>query len=139
MKQYDGPKKTAMPEHTSKYNVPSLAFLAQQAAIVNISQEKDFQFLSNIYKEDGPEYAGFNTRLLRQSGVQVKPKNRTMYNRPLIDKNPSDPSTVLTTLLDSKRIVNDAGQDEVVVTADQQIYRVMVDLSWACGSQLEIR
>lgn len=136
MKQYDGPKKPAMPEHTSKYNVPSLAFLAQQAVIVNISQEKDFQFLSNICKENEPEYAGFNTRLLRQSGVQVKPKNRTMY-RPLIDKNPSDPSTVLTTLLDSKRIVNDAGQDEVVVTADQQIYRVMVDLSWACGSQLD--
>ena len=74
MKQYDGPKKPTMTEHTSKYHVPSLAFLAQQAAIDNISQEKDFQFLENICNEDEPEYSGFNTRLLRESGVQIKPR-----------------------------------------------------------------
>ena len=93
MKQYDGPKKPTIPEHTSKYHVPSLAYLAQQAAIVNIRQEKDFQFLEHICNEEEPDYSGFNTRLLRESGVQINPKNRTMY-RPLINKTPSDPSTV---------------------------------------------
>ena len=76
------------------------------------------------------EFAGFNTRLLRESGVSVKPKNRTVY-RPLLDKNPADPSTVMTTMLDAKRLVNETGQQHVVITADQQIYRVLVDITWA--------
>ena len=136
LQHYDGPKKPLMPEHTSKYTVLSLKFLAHQAVILNVSKEKDFQFLTNICTDQQPEFSGFNTRVLRESGSSVQPKNKTIY-RPLLGKNPSDPSTVLTAMLDSKRVVKEAGQDENVITADIQIYRIMVDLAWHCGEKLD--
>ena len=46
-----------------------------------------------------------------------------------------DPSTVKTTMLDAKRLVNETGQQHVDITADQQIYRVLVDITWAYDSE----
>ena len=136
MHYYDGPKKPAMPEGASTYTVSSLRFLAHQAVSLNVSKDKDFEFLSVICSGQEAEFSGFNTRLHRESGNTAKAKNKTLY-RPLIDKNPSDPSTVLTTMMDSKRLVNEAGQEEVVITADQQIYRVMVDLTYDIWRQIK--
>ena len=80
--------------------------------------------------EDNPEYAGFNTKHVRESGVSFKPKNKTMYT-PLIDMKPSDPSTVMTAMIEARKLMNLAGQSNTIITADQQIYRVMIDISWA--------
>ena len=131
---YKGSKKPCKPDETAKYTVSSLRFLAHQAVAVNASKDKDIEFLKRICVRNVAEFAGFNTRLLRESGVSVKPKNRTVY-RSLLDKNPADPSRVMTTMLDAKRLVNETDQQHVVITADQQIYRVLVDITWAYDSE----
>ena len=64
------------------------------------------------------------------AGKKAKPKTKVYY-RPLIDKTPSDPSTVLTAMHDTERISNDAGQEITVLTSDQQLYRVMVNIVWS--------
>ena len=64
------------------------------------------------------------------AGQCTKPKTNNFY-RPLIDKTPSDPSTLLTAITDIERICNAAGQDFTTLTSDQQLYRVMVDITWS--------
>ena len=43
----------------------------------------------------------------------------------------SNPTTMLTTMMEAKRLTTNAGQDFVVFTVDQQLYKVAVQLSWA--------
>ena len=62
--------------------------------------------------------------------TSLKPKNKTMY-APLIDMKPSDPSTVMTAMIEARRLTNQVGQLHTIITADQQVYRVMVDITWA--------
>ena len=45
---------------------------------------------------------------------------------PLIDMAPSDPSTIMT----ARRITKNTGQSMTVFTADQQLYRVAVNVVW---------
>ena len=48
----------------------------------------------------------------------------------LLDQTPSDPSTVLTTMIKAKKITNKAGQNINIFTADQQLYRVALEVTW---------
>ena len=57
-------------------------------------------------------------------------KNKLLYG-PLINKTPSDPSTVLTAMIDVKSISKEAGQSVSVFTCDQPIYRVALNIIWA--------
>ena len=50
---------------------------------------------------------------------------------PLIDKTPSDPSTILTVLLEAERITVQAGQEFTVFTLDQQLYKADLDVIWS--------
>ena len=109
-----------------KCNVLPLRVLAHQVVIVNASKHKDLTFLKQVTANDNSlEYAGFNTRHVRESGASLKPKNKTMYT-PLIDMKPSDPSTVMTAMIEARRLTNQEGQHDTIITADQQIYRVMM-------------
>ena len=65
---YKGSKKPCMPDETAKYTVSSLRFLAHQAVAVNVSKDKDIGFFKRICVGNVAEFAGFNTRLLRESG-----------------------------------------------------------------------
>ena len=47
--------------------------------------------------------------------------------RPLQDLKSSDPSTVKTAMVEAQLLSSDCGQQFVVVTADQQIYKVILD------------
>ena len=92
-------------------------------------------FLKEVTRNDSSaEYAGFNTKHFRESGTSLKPKNKTMYT-PLIDMKPSDPSTVMTAMIEARRLTNQAGQPHTIITADQQIYRVLIDITWAHSEQ----
>ena len=125
---YKVPKKPVMPDEI-KCNVLPLRVLAHQVVIVN-AKHKDLTFLKQMTANDNSlEYAGFNTRHVRESGASLKLKNKTMYT-PLIDMKPSDPSTVMTAMIEARRLTNQAGQPDTIITADQQIYRVMIDISW---------
>ena len=78
--------------------------------------------------DDIPDYHGFNTKLIRDSGQSLKPKTKLSFH-PLLDKTPSDPSTILTAMVDAERITNRSGQEITIFTADQQLYRVAIDIT----------
>ena len=59
------------------------------------------------------------------AGQSTEPKTNMFY-RPLIDKTPSDQSTVLSAVTGTERICNAARQDTNILTSDQQLHRVMV-------------
>ena len=53
-----------------------------------------------------------------------------MVYLPLIDTAPADPSTIKTAMLKAKRITESMGQEYVIFTADQQLYRIDVYVLW---------
>ena len=50
---------------------------------------------------------------------------------PLIDKTPSDPSTILTVMHEAERIILQGGQEFTVFTLDQQLDKVALDVIWS--------
>ena len=48
--------------------------------------------------------------------------------RPLIEKTPSDQSTVLTAMTDTEQIFKATEQDNTNLTSDQQLYRVKLEV-----------
>lgn len=74
-----------------------------------------------------PEYNGYNTREKRITHCQVLPQTNAIYT-PLIDKTPSDPDTVLTSMHEVQRLTTLIGQEYTVFTNDQQIYKVTVGI-----------
>ena len=74
-------------------------------------------------------FHGFNTRATRESGQSTKPKTKLIYT-PLIDQTPSDPSNIMTAMIEVEKLTNEARQAYTVSTADQQLYRVILDVTW---------
>ena len=74
-------------------------------------------------------FAGYNTKQMRESGLSTKPKTKAIY-KPLINKTPSDSSTILTAMCDIKTTCKKSGQREAVFNCDQQLYRVTTDIIW---------
>ena len=64
------------------------------------------------------------------TGQSTKLKTNVVY-RTLIYETPSDPSTVLTAIIVNERISNVAGEDLTILTSDQQLCRVMVEMTWS--------
>ena len=48
--------------------------------------------------------------------------------RPLIEKTPSDQSTVLTAMTDTEQIFKATDQDNTNLTSDKQLYRVKLEV-----------
>lgn len=48
--------------------------------------------------------------------------------RPLIEKTPSDQSTVLTAMTDTEQIFKATEQDNTNLTSDQQLYRIKLEV-----------
>ena len=74
-----------------------------------------------------PDFHAFNTRATRESGQRTKPKTKFIYT-PLIDQTLSDSSTMMTAMIEAEKLTNEAGQAYTVFTADQQLYRVILDI-----------
>ncbi len=72
---------------------------------------------------------GYNTRLSHYQGHSLQPKTKGVY-LPLMDRPPADHSTMLTAMLKAKRITQAAGQTYVLLTADQQLTKIAVDILW---------
>ncbi len=75
------------------------------------------------------EYGGFNTKMTREEGQSPKPATMALYT-PLIDMTPSDPDTMMTAMSEAQRLTKRCGQTYTVFTADQQLYRVMINVMW---------
>ncbi len=105
----------------------------EQHATVSVSRarELDVGFLKTVVASDNAcEYGGFLTKTARDQHHTIKPATAVQY-RPLLDMKPSDPSTVKTALVEAQVLSERCGQEFVVITADQQIYKVIVDNVWA--------
>lgn len=99
---YNGPKKAKVPDMKAKRVVLPLKVLAHQIITHKRAQETDFDFLQQIILNKGTsEYGGFNTSISREQGHIVKPATKAMYT-PLIDMTPSDPSTMLTAMVEAQ-------------------------------------
>ena len=75
------------------------------------------------------EYAGFNTRMSREENHSLIPETSVAHS-PLIDMVPSDHSTIMTAMIEARRITKHTGQSMTVFTADQQLYSVAVNVVW---------
>ena len=94
------------------------------------AKEEDFEFIKRSFTNNKvPDYNSFNTEKTHHSGQSLKPKSKVVFT-PLLDCTPSDPSTMLTTMAEAARITHEAGQSVTVFTADQQLYRVALDILW---------
>ena len=49
---------------------------------------------------------------------------------PLIDAKPSDPSTMMTAAIKAMELTEWTGQAHTLVTCDQQLYKVLIDIKW---------
>ena len=128
--RYSGPVKPDMPMELSWNQKPSDDL---DKAVVSLyrARELDYSFLSNVLQEaDTPEYNGFNTQVCRESGMQTACKSIVRY-MPLLNMKPADPDTVNTVIVKGLSIIEGANQDYFVMTADMQIYKIIVSIIFA--------
>ena len=79
---------------------------------------------------DSPEFNGYNSRLCREQGRYPKPKTKAVYLL-LIDMPPAHPDTIMTAMSKAQQLMEKIGQNFTVFTADQQLYRVAIEVQWA--------
>ena len=115
-----------MSESFYKYKILPLKFLCHQNLRLHKSQCNDLSFIKKYYSTE----ACLDFNGLREAGVSLKPKSRVIYE-PLIDKTPSDPSTILTVMHEAERITQKTGQTITVFTQDQQLYKIVLDMIWS--------
>ena len=124
------PKKHPMPMGAILKLEPSEK--VQTAATVSLgrSHEIDYQLMQSIlYVPDKAEHNGYNTRLCREAGMTPEPKSAVRY-LPLINMTPSDPDCINTAVAHGVKITYDSNQNIMVITCDQQLYKVVVDLTF---------
>ena len=67
----------------------------------------------------------------------LKPATKAVYT-PLIDMVPSHPATMMTAMVEAQKLTKQTGQFYTVFTADQQLYRVMVNVLWVDPEMLRL-
>ena len=80
-----------------------------------------------------PEYHGYNTKT---QGHTVRPVTKGIY-LPLVDMNPAEPDTMLTTMVEFQRLTKQTGQVYTIFTNDQQLYRIVVNVTWTYPAQFQ--
>jgi len=125
---YNGPKKPLMPPEQAVHHVPPLSLLTSQAITKQRALENDFAFLQDIHTESKcPEYNGYNTRLCRQAGMLPQPYTEVAF-LPLVDRPPAHHDTIKTAIERGLSLARAAGEDVLIFTADQQLYKVTIDI-----------
>ena len=95
---HSGEKKPQMPDSFSKVGILPLKMLCEQAMLVEKSQKDDFQYIKDsLINSSTPDYGGYNARQARNRGLIMNTKSDITF-KPLINKKPSDPSTVYTAM-----------------------------------------
>ena len=123
VERFYGLNKTVVPKENMKQSPLSLKLLAMQV-LSRRSFDRDFQFLNQITSSNVcSEWNGYNTFLNRTEGHAIRPRTTSVY-APLIDMKPTDPDTMLTTMIQAEKLATGAGQSVVLLTCDQQLYPV---------------
>jgi hypothetical protein len=105
-------------------------FVMRQNVSAKRASQLDFQFLQAISSDDKcstHKFNGFNTKVARDQGFMLQPKTKVIY-LPMIDKSPTDPDTIVSAMLKAKQVTEATGQQYIVFTADQQLYKVAVQI-----------
>ena len=86
--------------------------------------------MKSIVTKDGePEFDGYNTKNSREQGHTIYPTTKAVYPR-LLDMTPAEPDTMLTAMEDAQHLTNMTGHAYTIFTNDQQLYRVVVNITW---------
>ena len=75
-----------------------------------------------LFKLSCPEYNGYCSKLNREEN-NIREKI-TIAFMPLIDMSPVHPTTIKTSMIQAKKMSSSNGQEFLVFTCDQQLYRV---------------
>ena len=127
---YTGPKTPEMDPKFATRGVLPLNLLCKQVLLTKRAKAEDFRFIKMSLSDDScPDFNGFNTGETKRAGQAPKPKTRISF-RELLDQTPSEPSTMLTAMVDAEKVTNATGQKITVFTADQQLYSVLLDIVW---------
>jgi hypothetical protein len=128
--RFNGKKNPDMPKEAAMKTILPLKLLARQVIAKNRASETDMSFLDDVInREECPEFNGYNTAIRRNQGHPPEPKTRVVY-QPLIDMKPSDPDTMMTAMVRAQQLTYDTGQTFLVLTCDQQLYRVALEVFW---------
>ena len=97
----------------------------------NKASTLDLTFLKEVVGENQcPEYGGFNTKQTRVSGLQIKSRTSVVYT-PFLDMTPAEPDTMKTAMVQAQSLTSLTGQEWTILTCDQQLYQVVVNITWA--------
>ena len=97
---------------------------------MNRANNIDFKFLQTIVHDPTvPEYHGYNTKIAREAMQGQEPKTHVTYF-PLINMNPAEPHTILTTMQLVRSATENAGQTYTVFTNDQQLFKITTQITW---------
>ena len=103
---------------------------AREQVSCNRARELDLNFFKDIVSSrECPEHNGYNTQVCRDQGHSVQPKTNVVY-LPMIDKPPATNSTMMDAMIKAKAVTLETGQEFVVFTADQQLYKIAVHIQW---------
>ena len=128
--EYKGPKKPPMPFTATSQFAMSDDFVQATTVSVGRARDIDFDFIKDVlFEANTPEYNGYNTRLCRYAGMAPAPKTAVVY-LPLINMNPADPTTVLTSITRGFEVTRASTQDILILTCDQAIYKIVIDITF---------
>ena len=132
--EYDLLETCHVPPKPSMPDVPLSRVTSDVETLQEVSKARaeslDVTFLHDIMCQDKcPEYNGYLTKTAREQGHVTQPKTKVVY-LPLIDSPPSNPSTMRVCMLRAKKVSEATGQEYVIFTADQQLYRVALHIQW---------
>ena len=105
----NGQKKPEMDPYFATGSIPPLQLLCTQILLAERSRVGDFRFLKrSLLEKHFPDFHGFNTNEARIAGHAPKSKSKIISSQ-LIDQTPSEPSTVLTSMVNAEKVTNAAG------------------------------
>ena len=137
VQRYMGPSKPEMPVNIATRSPLPLRVLASQIISASRARQTDFMFFKSVITDaETPEYHGYNTRNSREQGHSVRPATKAIY-LPLLDMTPAEPDTMYTAMVEAQRLTNQTGQVYTIFTNDQQLYRIVVHVTWVYPTQFK--
>ena len=98
-------------------HIPPLKLLCTQNLLTERSRAEDFRFIKrSLLEENCPDFHGFNKNDARIADQAPKPKSKITF-RQLIDQAPSEPSTMLTSMVDAEKVTNAADEKITVLNS----------------------
>ena len=110
--------------------LPTLKRLAHQVIANERASKINHDFFQDVLtKKNCHKFYGYSTQLTREQGHQPQSRTKAIY-MPLIDMKPSDPDTMLTSMVKVQNLSSQTDKPFSILTCDQQLYWVAVQIPW---------